>query len=101
MPYYVMLTKLTNEGRKTMMKNPGRIWEVNKEVEDMGAKILSQYALLGEYDFVNILEAPNNTVVARVAASLGSRGTLQPLTMSAITIEELVKEVQMAKALED
>jgi uncharacterized protein with GYD domain len=101
MPYYVMLTKLTDAGRKTIMRNPGRIWEVNQEVEDMGAKIISQYALLGEYDFINVLEAPNNTVIARVAASLGSRGTLQPLTLSAITIEDLVKEIQTAKALNE
>jgi uncharacterized protein with GYD domain len=101
MPYYVMLTRLTDAGRKTIMRNPGRIWEVNQEVEDMGAKIISQYALLGEYDFVNILEAPNNTVIARVASALGSRGTLQPLTLAAITIEDLVKEIQMAKALNE
>lgn len=101
MPYYMMLTKLTDHGRKTMMQNPGRIWEVNKEVEGMGAKILVQYALLGEWDFVNILEAPNNTVIARVASQLGSRGTLEPLTSAAITIEDLIKELQMAKALSD
>jgi uncharacterized protein with GYD domain len=101
MPYYVMLTKLTDAGRKTIMKNPGRIWEVNKEIEGMGAKVLQQFSMLGEWDFVNILEAPNNTVIARVSASLGSRGTLQPLTMSAITIEDLVKEIQMARAMED
>ena len=101
MPYYVMMTKLTDAGRKTIMRNPGRIWEVNKEVEEMGAKILTQYALLGEYDFINILEAPSNTVIARVAASLGSRGPMQPLTLSAITIEDLVKEIQMAKALNE
>jgi uncharacterized protein with GYD domain len=101
MPYYMMLSKLTDMGRKSIMRNPGRIWEVNKEVEDMGAKVLCQYALLGEYDFVNILEAPNNTVIARVATALGSRGTLQPLTCAAITVEDLVKEIQMAKALND
>jgi uncharacterized protein with GYD domain len=101
MPYYMMLTKLTDHGRQTLIKNPGRIWEVNKEVEDMGAKIISQYALLGEWDFVNILEAPNNTVVARVASALGSRGTLEPLTLAAITVEDLIKEIQMAKALTD
>ena len=101
MPYYVMLSKLTDAGRKTIMKNPGRIWEVNKEIEDMGAKVISQYSTLGEWDFVNILEAPNNTVIARVSASLGSRGTMTPLTMSAITIEDLVKEIQMARAMED
>jgi uncharacterized protein with GYD domain len=101
MPYYVMLTRLTDAGRKTIMRNPGRIWEVNQEVEDMGAKIISQYALLGEYDFINILEAPNNTVIARVASSLGSRGTMQPLTLAAITVEDLVKEIQTAKALNE
>ena len=99
MPYYVMLTSLTDAGRKTIIKNPGRIWEVNKEVEAMGAKILVQYSLLGPYDFLNILEAPSNTVIARVAAHLGARGTLQPLTMAAITIEDLVKEIQTGKAL--
>jgi uncharacterized protein with GYD domain len=96
-----MLTKLTDVGRKTIMRNPGRIWEVNQEVEDMGAKIITQYALLGEYDFINILEAPNNTVIARVASALGSRGTMQPLTLAAITIEDLVKEIQTAKALNE
>jgi uncharacterized protein with GYD domain len=96
-----MLTKLTDIGRKTIMRNPGRIWEVNQEVEDMGAKIISQYALLGEYDFINVLEAPNNTVIARVASALGSRGTMQPLTLAAITIEDLVKEIQTAKALNE
>lgn len=100
MPYYVMLTKLTDSGRKTIMKNPGRIWEVNKEVEGMGAKIICQYALLGEYDFLNVLEAPSNTVIARVAAALGARGTMEPLTLTAITIEDLVKELQMARALD-
>lgn len=101
MPYYMMLTKLTDHGRKTLIKNPGRLWEVNKEVEDMGAKIISQYALLGEWDFVNILEAPNNTVIARVASALGSRGTMEPLTLAAITVEDLIKEIQMAKALSE
>jgi uncharacterized protein with GYD domain len=100
MPYFVMMTTLTEHGRRTMLKNPGRIWEVNKEVEEMGAKILAQYSLLGPYDFLNILEAPSNTVVARVAAQLGSRGTLQPLTMAAITVEDLVKELQMIKAID-
>jgi uncharacterized protein with GYD domain len=101
MPYYMMLSKLTDAGRKTLMRNPGRLWEVNKEVEDMGAKVIAQYALLGDYDFVNILEAPNNTVIARVSTALGSRGTLEPTIMAAITIEDLVKEIQMAKALNE
>jgi uncharacterized protein with GYD domain len=99
MPWFVMLTSLTEEGRKTVLKNPGRIWDVNREVEEMGAKIVAQYATLGPYDFVNILEAPNNQVIARVAAQLGSRGTMTPLTMAAISIEDLVKELGMAKAI--
>jgi uncharacterized protein with GYD domain len=101
MPYYVMLTKLTAEGRKTMMNNPRRLLEVNKEVEAMGAKIVSQYSLLGEYDFVNIMEAPSNEAIARVSSALGSRGTLIPLTMAAMSIPEYVRELETAKIIRD
>jgi len=89
MAVYVMLTKLTDEGRKTIKANPQRIKEVNKEVEAMGVKILFQYALLGPYDFVNVLEAPDNKAIAKVALELGSRGTLQTITMSAMSLDEL------------
>ena len=88
MAIYVMLTTLTDEGRKTIKGNPQRIREVNKEVEAMGVKILAQYSLLGPYDFVNILEAPNNQTITKVALELGSRGTLQTMTMAAMTLDE-------------
>ena len=86
-----MLTSLTDEGRRTLKTHPERIKEVNKEVEAMGVKILSQYALLGPYDFVNILEAPDNKAVSKVSIELGARGTLQALTMAAMTVDELIK----------
>ena len=89
MAVYVMLTSLTDEGRKTVKESPKRLKEVNREVEAMGVKILAQYALLGPYDFLNILEAPDNKTVSRVAIELGSRGTLQTMTMAAMTIDEL------------
>lgn len=90
MAIYVMLTTLTDEGRKTIKDNPKRIKQVNKEVEALGVKILAQYALLGPYDFVNILEAPDNRTVSKVAVELGSRGTLQTMTMAAMPIDEFV-----------
>lgn len=99
MPLYVMLTRLTAEGRKSMMHNPQRAFEVNKEVESMGAKIITQYALLGNYDFINILEAPSNEAVARVASELGSRGTLEPITMAAISMEDYVRELDTARII--
>ena len=91
MAIYVMLTTLTDEGRKTLKSNPQRIKEVNKEVEAMGAKILAQYALLGPYDFVNILEAPDIKAISKVAIELSARGTLHTMTMAAMTIDELAK----------
>jgi uncharacterized protein with GYD domain len=94
MAVYLMLTTLTDEGRKTIKANPARIKEVNKEVEAMGAKVLAQYALLGPYDFINILEAPNNEVTVRVAVELGARGTLGTLTMAALTVDEFVKSLK-------
>lgn len=101
MAIYIMLTKLTTEGRKTLMNNPRRLFEVNKEVESMGAKVVAQYALLGGYDFINIMEAPNNEVIARVSSALGSRGTMEPLTMSAIPTQDFVRELETAKIIKD
>ena len=97
--YYVLLTTLTAEGRKALKKDPGRIWEVNKEVEQMGAKVISQYKTLGPYDFVNIIEAANANVISRVVIEMCSRGTLEPLLMGAITVEDFVKEIREANAL--
>jgi len=92
-----MLTTLTDEGRKTITENPGRIKEVNKEVEAMGAKVLSQYAVLGPYDFVNILDAPNNEAVSKVAIALGSRGTLQTMTLAAMDIDAFIATLKKPK----
>jgi len=91
MPVYIMLTTLTDEGRKTIKAKPERIKEVNREVEAMGAKILAQYALLGPYDFANILEAPSNEAISKVAIELGSRGTLQTMTLAAMEMDEFIK----------
>lgn len=90
MAVYVMLTTLTDAGRKAIQEDPERLKEINKEVEYMGVKILSQYALLGQYDFVNILEAPSNEAVARLAIRLSAKGTTQTLTLAAITIDALI-----------
>ena len=90
MAKFVMLTTLTDEGRKTITENPARIKEVNKEVEAMGAKILAQYAVLGPYDFINIIEAPSNEAISKVAVTLGSRGTLQTMTMAAMDMDTFI-----------
>jgi uncharacterized protein with GYD domain len=90
MAKFVMLTTLTDEGRKTITENPARIKEVNREVEAMGAKVLAQYAVLGPYDFVNILEAPSNEAISKVAIALGARGTLHTMTMAAMDVDAFV-----------
>jgi len=94
MPYYIMLSNLTDEGARTIKSNPARIKEVNAEVESMGVKILSQYAVLGPYDFVNILEAPDNETVTRVSVELSSRGTMRAMTLAAIPIDDFISKVK-------
>jgi uncharacterized protein with GYD domain len=89
MPTYVMLTNLTPEGVRTLKNNPNRVSEVNKEVEQIGAKVLGQYATLGRYDFVTIVEAPDDKTMAKVSVELGSRGTMSSETMAAMPSEEL------------
>jgi len=90
MAIYLMLTTLTDEGRRTVQEDPESLRDINKEVEHMGVKILDQYALLGQYDFVNILEAPSNEAVAKLAIRLSARGTTQTLTLAAITLDDLI-----------
>jgi uncharacterized protein with GYD domain len=85
-----MLTTLTDAGRKVIQDEPERLKDINKEVEFMGVKILDQYALLGQYDFVNILEAPSNEAIAKLAIRLSAQGTYQTLTLAAITIDDLI-----------
>ncbi|MCX7724430.1 MAG: GYD domain-containing protein [Thermodesulfovibrio sp.] len=94
MPYYVVLSTLTDEGRETLREKPERIIEVNKEIEKMGVKVIQQYAVLGPYDFVNIVEAPDNITVMKMSVNLGSRGTVQLMTMPAIEVSELIKSLK-------
>ena len=90
MPKYVMLTRLTDEGAETIKRNPDRIVEVDSELEAMGVKVLEQYAVLGAYDFVNIVEAPDNLTIAKAALELGARGSMRVQTLPAIPVEELI-----------
>jgi uncharacterized protein with GYD domain len=94
MPIYVLLSNLTDEGRKTLKERPERLKEVNQEIERMGARVVNQYAVLGGYDFVNIVEAPTNEVIARISVELGSRGTVQLTTLPAMNIDAFVQMIR-------
>ncbi len=96
MASYIMLSTLTDEGRKTLKQRPERLQAVNKEVESMGARVIAQYAVLGGYDFVNVIEAPSNEVMACVAMELGSRGTIKVMTLPALPIDAFVEMLQAA-----
>ena len=93
MAKYIMMSVLTDEGRKTMKMRPERIQEVNKEMEKMGVKVITQYAVIGPYDFINIVEAPDNETITRVSTELGARGTVQIMTLAAIPISDFEKKL--------
>lgn len=94
MALYILLSTLTDDGRKTVKSKPERIREVNKEIEGMGAKVLGQYAVLGLYDFVNVIEAPSNETMAKISVALGARGTIQLMTLPAMTIDDFIKTLK-------
>ncbi len=87
MPTYIMLTRLTSDGIKTIKDNPSRVREVNKEVEQMGVSVVSQWATLGEFDFVSVVEAPDEITMAKLSIEMGSRGTVTNQTLTAIDAE--------------
>ncbi len=94
MAYYIVLSKLTDEGRKTIKQRPERIFEVNKELESVGIKVKEQFAVLGPYDFINIVEAPDNETIMKSSVEIGARGSIHVLTLPAITIEDFVKKMK-------
>lgn len=94
MATFLMLSTIGPEGMATLRENPGRLREVNAEVEAMGVTVVAQWALLGEYDFATVLDAPDEKAVTRVAVTLGARGTLKTRTMTAVPIDEFVAAVE-------
>jgi uncharacterized protein with GYD domain len=90
MATYILLSNVTDEGAKTIKENATRIKEVNKELEEFGVKVMAQYAVLGPFDFVNIVEAPDNVTIARASAELASRGSVKIQTLAAIPIDEFI-----------
>jgi len=98
MPVYAMLSTLGPGGWETVRENPDRIFEVTREVEAMGLRVLAQYALMGQWDFLNIIEAPDEAAMARAAVTLAARGTMRTTTMAALTVEELVAALKAPPA---
>lgn len=94
MAVYITLSTLTDDGRQTLKSKPDRIREVNKEIEAMGIKVMGQYAVLGQYDFVTLLDAPNNEAVMKMSVELGSRGTVQLMTLPALSVDEFIKTLK-------
>jgi uncharacterized protein with GYD domain len=94
MPTYVMLTTLGPDGWATVREHPERIREVTEEVEGMGLKVLTQYALMGQYDFLNVIEAPDEATMARAAITLAARGTMRTTTFQAVSVDELVASLK-------
>jgi uncharacterized protein with GYD domain len=90
MPIFILLSTLTAQGVQTLKSNPDRLQAVNKDVEELGAKVLHQWATLGPFDFINVVEAPDAATIARVSVTLGARGSAKLQTMQALEIDELL-----------
>jgi uncharacterized protein with GYD domain len=90
MPTFILLSKLSTQGVQTLKSNPERLREVNKDVEELGAKVMHQWATLGEFDFVNIVEAPDTQTIAKVSIALGARGSTKIETLPALEIDEFL-----------
>jgi uncharacterized protein with GYD domain len=94
MPTYLLLTTLTEKGTQTLNSNPARLREVNRDVEELGARVLHQWACLGEYDFVNVIEAPDDLTIAKLSVTLGARGSVRFETLPLVAVDELLSSLE-------
>ena len=94
MPLYLMLSSLTEKGRQTLNSNPARLREVNKDVEELGARVVHQWASLGGYDFVNVLEAPDDRTMAKLSVKLGARGSVRFETLPLMEVGDLLSSLE-------
>ena len=94
MPTYILLSTLTPQGVQTLKSNPERLREVNRDVEELGARVVHQWATLGPFDFVNIVEAPDAQTIARVSIALGARGSARLQTLTALDVDEFLQAVE-------
>jgi uncharacterized protein with GYD domain len=99
MPTYILMSTLTPEGRQTLHKDPDRLEQVNKEISDFGCKVVAQYAVLGQCDFITVIEAPDNETVAHLSVDLGSRGTVNIVSLPAIPIADLRAKLKGPKQM--
>ncbi len=90
MPKYLMLSQLSEQGLQTLRANPERVREVNKDVEELGVKVLHQWFVLGPHDFVNIVEAPDASAIAKVSVALGARGSVHTQSYEMLEVEDLL-----------
>ena len=93
MPIFIMLSRLSQQGVQTLKANPDRLREVNSDVEELGARVLHQWALVGPYDFVNIVEAPDTATIAKVSVALGARGSSKIQSYEAIEIDDFLNQL--------
>lgn len=98
MAHYVMLSSLSESGRKVLRERPGWIRKVNRELERKGAKVRAQYAVLGPYDFVTVLEAPDNETVSSISIEMGARGSVSMMTMPAIPLDTFIDRLEQRGA---
>lgn len=94
MPTYLMLTTLTEKGVQTLIANPARLGEVNRDVEEFGAHVLHQWASLGAYDFVNVVEAPDDLTIAKLSLALAARGSSKIETLPLLAVDGLLKALE-------
>ncbi len=94
MSKYIIISNLTDDGARTLKKNPGRVKEVNDELSEMGVKVLDQYAVLGNFDFLTIVEAEDDSAISRAAVEILSRGSIKTATYKAIPVDELIESLK-------
>ena len=91
MARYFLLATLNETGQKMLLHNADQMIETIRDYHCQGARILSQYAILGKYDYIIMAEADDNEAVGRLALEIGVKAGLSTETLPAMAIGVLIE----------
>lgn len=94
MTTYIRLVRLTDEGRKLVKEGRSVFEGASRIFEEQGGRIVSAWGTLGSYDFIAVVEAPDDATMMKISALVASGGVLSADTLPAVPMQDFLSSIE-------